>query len=255
VTDTTVELGTVEPVESAQLGQPVPVSDEQLVAMLVERARSEGLQLTGQGGLLQQLTKRVLESALEGEITDHVGYDKHDVVGRNSGNSRESSGFPSWRRPLQRHETSRSAPVLAQRRPGPTFRPTGWCWLAGPGPGPDAPAGMNEITGVVAADLEDKGWTVRIVEIAPRMSRLLATDTATGAFCELDILKEIFHKPPTQTESGPPLSRDDAVGLKVRALHDCGFPRDVIDVFSARELYTITELERLGGAARRRVRP
>jgi hypothetical protein len=37
--------------------------------MLVERARSEGLQLTGQGGLLQQLTKRVLESALEGEIT------------------------------------------------------------------------------------------------------------------------------------------------------------------------------------------
>ncbi|GAA2374408.1 hypothetical protein GCM10010246_81560 [Streptomyces cuspidosporus] len=40
------------------------VSDEQLIAMLVDRARSEGLQLTGQGGLLQQLTKRVLESAL-----------------------------------------------------------------------------------------------------------------------------------------------------------------------------------------------
>ena len=36
------------------------MSDEQLVAMLVERARSEGLQLTGQGGLLQQLTKRVM---------------------------------------------------------------------------------------------------------------------------------------------------------------------------------------------------
>jgi transposase-like protein len=57
------------------------VSDEQLVAMLVERARSEGLQLTGQGGLLQ-LTKRVLESALEGEITDHLGYEKHDSAGR-----------------------------------------------------------------------------------------------------------------------------------------------------------------------------
>ncbi|MFI6661666.1 transposase, partial [Streptomyces sp. NPDC050523] len=59
--------------------------------MLVERARSEGLQLTGQGGLLQQLTKRVLESALEGEITDHVGYDKHDATGRNSGNSRNGT--------------------------------------------------------------------------------------------------------------------------------------------------------------------
>ena len=40
--------------------------------MLVDRARSEGLRLTGEGGLSQQLTKRVLESAPEGEITDHL---------------------------------------------------------------------------------------------------------------------------------------------------------------------------------------
>jgi putative transposase len=67
------------------------VSDEQLLAMLVDRARNDGLQLTGEGGLLQQLTKRVLESALEGEITDHVGYGKHDAAGRNSGNSRNGT--------------------------------------------------------------------------------------------------------------------------------------------------------------------
>ncbi|BFO16924.1 hypothetical protein SHKM778_33120 [Streptomyces sp. KM77-8] len=67
------------------------VSDDQLIAMLVDRARSDGLQLTGKGGLLQQLTKRVLESALEGEITDHVGYDKHDATGRNSVNSRNGT--------------------------------------------------------------------------------------------------------------------------------------------------------------------
>jgi putative transposase len=66
-------------------------SDEQLIAMLVDRARSEGMQLTGAGGLLQQLTKRVLESALEGEITDHLGYDKHDPAGKNTGNSRNGS--------------------------------------------------------------------------------------------------------------------------------------------------------------------
>lgn len=59
------------------------VSDEQLIGMLVDRARTDGLQLTGEGRLLQQLTKRVLESALEGEITDHVGYEKHDATGRN----------------------------------------------------------------------------------------------------------------------------------------------------------------------------
>jgi transposase-like protein len=38
--------------------------------------------------VLQQLTKRLLESALEGEITDHLGYDKHDPAGHGTGNSR-----------------------------------------------------------------------------------------------------------------------------------------------------------------------
>ena len=76
-------------VEQGPAAGPVGmVTDEQLVAMLVDRARGDGLKLTGEGGLLQQLTKRVLESALEGEITDHVGYDKHDRAGQNSGNSR-----------------------------------------------------------------------------------------------------------------------------------------------------------------------
>ncbi len=54
--------------------------DEQLIARLAGRARAGGLQLTGEGGLLAQLTKRLLESALEGEITDHLGYDRHDAA-------------------------------------------------------------------------------------------------------------------------------------------------------------------------------
>ncbi|ROO51981.1 transposase-like protein [Micromonospora sp. Llam0] len=66
-------------------------TDEQLIALLVDRARGDGLKLTGEGGLLQQLTKRVLESALEGEITDHVGYDKHDPAGKGTGNSRNGT--------------------------------------------------------------------------------------------------------------------------------------------------------------------
>ncbi|MBG0568240.1 IS256 family transposase [Actinoplanes sp. NEAU-A11] len=81
---------TTEPiVEQDRAGELASsATDEQLIAMLVDRARSDGLKLTGEGGLLQKLTKRVLESALEGEITDHVGYDKHDPEGRGSGNSR-----------------------------------------------------------------------------------------------------------------------------------------------------------------------
>jgi transposase-like protein len=80
---------TMEPiVEQDRFGGAGSATDEQLIAMLVDRARGDGLKLTGEGGLLQKLTKRVLESALEGEITDHVGYDKHNAQGRGSGNSR-----------------------------------------------------------------------------------------------------------------------------------------------------------------------
>jgi len=76
-------------------GRPVELSadllDDELIGQLVDRARAGGLQLTGEGGLLQQLTKRVLESALEGEITDHLGYEKHDPAGDGSGNSRNGT--------------------------------------------------------------------------------------------------------------------------------------------------------------------
>ncbi|MEU9890940.1 IS256 family transposase [Sphaerisporangium sp. NPDC051011] len=63
-------------------------SDRELVAKLADQARAEGLELVGENGLLGRLTKLVLESALEGEITDHLGYDKHDPAGHGSGNSR-----------------------------------------------------------------------------------------------------------------------------------------------------------------------
>ncbi|MDQ2589286.1 IS256 family transposase [Saccharothrix yanglingensis] len=65
--------------------------DERLIDQLVGQARAGGLKLTGEGGMLQQLTKRLLESALEGEITDHLGYDKHDPAGRGTGNSRNGT--------------------------------------------------------------------------------------------------------------------------------------------------------------------
>jgi putative transposase len=79
--------------ESVKAAEPQPrkAVDEQLIDELVGRAQAEGLQLTGEGGLLQQLTKRLLESALEGEITDHLGYDKHDPAGKNGGNSRNGT--------------------------------------------------------------------------------------------------------------------------------------------------------------------
>ena len=67
------------------------VSTEDLAAELLARAESEGVSLVGPGGLLAGLTKRVLESALEGEMTGHVGYEPHDRAGHHSGNSRNGT--------------------------------------------------------------------------------------------------------------------------------------------------------------------
>ncbi|MDX3426872.1 IS256 family transposase, partial [Streptomyces sp. ME02-6985-2c] len=84
MTSDNAEPEAVEPSKAV----PAKAVDDQLIDELVGRAQAEGLQLAGEGGLLQQLTKRLLESALEGEITDHLGYDKHDPAGKNGGNSR-----------------------------------------------------------------------------------------------------------------------------------------------------------------------
>ncbi|MFF4345533.1 IS256 family transposase [Kitasatospora sp. NPDC001540] len=82
----TVSAEAVEAVRPVELQSDA--LDDQLIGQLVDRARASGLQLTGTGGLLQQLTKKLLESALEGEMTDHLGYEKHDPAGSGSGNSR-----------------------------------------------------------------------------------------------------------------------------------------------------------------------
>ncbi|GAA2495749.1 hypothetical protein GCM10010406_34990 [Streptomyces thermolineatus] len=68
--------------------QSVKTVDDRLIDELVSWARAGGLRLTGEGGLLQQLTKRLLESALEGGVTGRLGCDKHDPAGKNGGNSR-----------------------------------------------------------------------------------------------------------------------------------------------------------------------
>src|SRR5207342_3680879 len=81
INDVTAETG-------AQDEPAVAAIDEQGVAeQLVAQAREKGIELVGPNGLLTQLTKRVLETALEAEMSEHLGYDKHDPVGRNCGNS------------------------------------------------------------------------------------------------------------------------------------------------------------------------
>jgi putative transposase len=69
----------------------MPISPELLDELLKEYNSPDDM--FGQNGLLQQLTKALVERAMQAEMTHHLGYDKHAPEGKNSGNSRNGS-FP-----------------------------------------------------------------------------------------------------------------------------------------------------------------
>src|SRR3954453_16923289 len=77
--------------DTTETKSPAGSVDEKVALGLLERARRDGVSLVGPGGLLAGLTKAVLETALEAELTDHLGYEKHDPVGRNGRNSRNGT--------------------------------------------------------------------------------------------------------------------------------------------------------------------
>jgi putative transposase len=66
--------------------QKKPISDELLDELLKQGRTAEDV-----NGLLQQITKAVLERALQGELTEHLGYGKHDPAGIHTGNSRNGA--------------------------------------------------------------------------------------------------------------------------------------------------------------------
>ncbi len=70
---------------------PAPPNITAVAEQLVAAARGQGIGLTGPNGLLTGLTRQVLQSALEAELTEHLGYDPGDRVGKQTPNSRNGS--------------------------------------------------------------------------------------------------------------------------------------------------------------------
>jgi putative transposase len=66
-----------------------PESLDRMLDELLKGKKPE--EILGEGGLLKELTKRLVERALAGELTAHLGYEKHAVEGRNTGNSRNGA--------------------------------------------------------------------------------------------------------------------------------------------------------------------
>lgn len=91
---------------------------------MVRQAREAGMALTGRGGLMAALTKMVVETALEEEMTDHLGYEHGDHADRADGNQRngkraktvmsESSGEVTVEVPRDRNGTFE--PVIVKKR-------------------------------------------------------------------------------------------------------------------------------------------
>ena len=77
--------------ETLDLVASTELDHRQLAEQLLAQAKEHGVDLVGPNGLLNQLTKNVLETALEAEMSEHLGYDRHDPAGRGSGNSRNGT--------------------------------------------------------------------------------------------------------------------------------------------------------------------
>src|SRR3989454_4183436 len=73
--------------------------------------------LIGENGLLKQLTKQLLERAMSAELTAHVGYEKHDATGNNTGNSRNGTSAKTIK------GTFGTMPIEVPRDRNGTFEP------------------------------------------------------------------------------------------------------------------------------------
>jgi len=89
--------------------------DNEFIDKLLKGKKPE--EIIGENGLLQQLTKQLLERAMAAELTEHVGYEKHEATGNNSGNSRNGKSAKTLK------GTFGTMPIEVPRDRNGTFEP------------------------------------------------------------------------------------------------------------------------------------
>lgn len=128
VSDLPATVAEVSEPEHQTTGRPIrELLDDRLLDELLARSRDEagGLRLTGEGSMLGDLVKAVLERALEAELTAHLGYGKHHSDGYGTGNSRNGkiaktvqTGVGPVRLAVPRDRKGTFEPVLVPKRAG-----------------------------------------------------------------------------------------------------------------------------------------
>lgn len=88
----TIDMTTESETTTEELGREgLPVIDDAMLDRLMAQVDAEGLELLGPDGILTELTSRIMNKAMEAELTDHLGYEKGEVAGWGSGNVRNGS--------------------------------------------------------------------------------------------------------------------------------------------------------------------
>ncbi|GAA3444799.1 nucleotidyl transferase AbiEii/AbiGii toxin family protein [Planomonospora venezuelensis] len=105
---------------------------------------------------------------------------------------------------------------------------------------------LPEVADGMAETFRRAGLEVTLHAVTPRMGRMVVTDPVNGQSCEFDLMREALQHGPVLVGDLSVIGLEDAVGLKMRALHERSLARDVIDVAAVSELYGFRELERLG---------
>ncbi len=158
-------------------------------------------EVVGQGGLLEALTKRLYERALDGELTEHLGYAKHAAAGRNGGNSR--NGRSTKRIKLDAGELELGVPRDRDGSFEPQLVPKGQRRL----PGFDAKVIALYARGMTTREIQGHLKELYTVEVSPSL-----ISTVTDAV--LDDVKAWQSRP---LEPLYPIVYLDAIHVKMRA--------------------------------------
>jgi transposase-like protein len=94
-----------------------PLIDDATLDQLMVQIDAEGLELLGPDGVLSELTSRIMNRAMQTELTDHMGYEPGDPSGWGSGNNRNGSSAKTVL------TDAGSIPVIVPRDRNGTFEP------------------------------------------------------------------------------------------------------------------------------------
>jgi putative transposase len=170
---------------------------------LMARVDQGSLQLTGEGGFLPELVKRVLEAGLAAELTDHLGYEKHDREGYGSGNSRNGSS------PKRLGTEVGDIDLATPRDRNGTFDPR------------LVPKGQRRVGGLsdMIISLYAGGMTIR--DIQAHLERTLGTELSHETIANITdaVSEEVKAWQSRPLESVYPILYLDALMVKVRDNH------------------------------------